>query len=204
MRGGYINYFTKENYETLSDAQRDKYNEILNDDFQRWYAIRQQENKNSSYKKLSRGFRGIFKSETSENLETKFLNSPIGQEKLAEISSIINTQNYVKEKENEEHLQEEEEIKKKEEEINKLKDDLLMLKRLGLKNMNTPKIRSQITSLKLNISNLEKDLKLLLEKYSKNKSINFTPKDYDDDDDDNDDETTGGKKRRRRTKRRKH
>lgn len=208
MRGGYINYFTKENYETLSDNQRNKYNEILNDDFQRWYAIRQQENKNSSYKKLSRGFRGIFKSETSENLETKFLNSPIGQEKLAEISSIINTQNYIKKKE--EHLQEEikneerlqEEIKEKEKEIKDFNDQLLQLNRSGFKNKVNLVTSTKIKSIKNNISELDRELKILLEKYSKNKSIEFTPKDDDDDDDEEDEEPKGGK--RRRTKRRKH
>jgi len=94
------------------------------------------------------------------------------------------------------------EIKEKEEKRKKFKNELSILERLGLKNKKNLTIRENIKSLNHNISELERDIKLLLEKYSKINSIEFTPKYYDDDDDD--DEFQGGKKKRRRTKRRKH
>ncbi len=213
MRGGYINYFTKEQYYNISDDERDKFNAVLNDEFQHWRAIRQQENKNSSYKKLSRGFRGIFKNETRENLEAKFMDSDFAKNIINKIKPTIdlkqtfqenksknleNLGRMIENKGNEERLELEEKNK-----LEKFKKEIEELQELQEKIKKLEELKEKLEEEKQydtgfgkktkedEIENLKKDLKKLKELYDKN-NITFT--------DDDDAEFQGGKKRRTRRK----
>jgi len=175
----------KNTYETLDEGQKQYYNVFLNEDFKKWYANREHENKNSSYKNLSRKFRGMFKSETPENLEQKFLDSPLGKEKIEDLISIIKIKS--EDTKNQEIILEE---KRKQEE------------KLG-------QIGQNINKRKQTFANANKELDFRNNLKNGNKTeenfffngIEFKPEIYKDDNDNGSNDNGSGGKRRRRPKR---
>jgi len=203
------------------------YNRYSNDEFKKvfndWKANRQEENKKSSYKNISRGFRErMFNSETDENLKKKFLASDEGKHFTEEMTTMQNTikKGLVITRIEKQIKLIKEKINEKEQNLNKLNEEIFNNQRSNFYDPNLINKKkdeeSTISELSIILSKKEKYLKkittpnkIMLDRNAKFTEVQENEIDNNDIDENeseivDEDEVTLGGKRRRRTKRRKH